>query len=239
MKIGFFDSGKGGKEILNSVRTYLPQYSYVYYADTANVPYGEKSESEIYELTKLGVEYLFEQDCSLVILACNTASAETARKLQVEYLPNNYPDRKVLGVIIPTVEVLHELAPIDVLLLATSRTVESAKYQIELHKIDSTINLTAQAMPELVPLIESDQFEEAARLVERSLDIWQREGGVVVFGCTHYSALKSYIDEKYFDSHTLLFQTDIVPKKLQHYLEKHAALERDLERGGEVKEHQT
>jgi len=239
MKVDIFDSGKGGKEILKAVRTNMPSYSYVYYADTAHVPYGDKSEDEIYELTKGGVRYLFDEGCSLVILACNTASAETARKIQTVFLPMRYPDRKVLGVIIPTVEVLHELAPDHALLLATKRTVESLKYETELQKFNPNTQLAARAMSELVPLIEAGALKEAAQVVEEALEEWQREGGVVVFGCTHYSSLKPFIQESYFLKYRLLFQTDIIPKKLQTYLQRHPEIETELERGGGVKEHFT
>jgi len=85
MKIGFFDSGRGGLLVAKSVQDLMPQYEYIYYGDTAHVPYGERAESEIYSLTKKGVAYLFEQDCALVVLACNTASAETLRKLQDDW----------------------------------------------------------------------------------------------------------------------------------------------------------
>ena len=104
MKIGFFDSGLGGLTILKAVTQALPSYDYEYFGDTAHVPYGNKSEEEIYELTKAGVEHLFEQECALVIIACNTASAETLRKLQDTFLKEEYPDRNILGVIIPMVE---------------------------------------------------------------------------------------------------------------------------------------
>jgi glutamate racemase len=104
MKIGFFDSGLGGLTILKAVVKELPQYDYVYYGDTLHLPYGDKTEEEIFTLTKTGIEYLFEKGCVLVIVACNTASAETLRKLQDSWLLETYPDRKVLGVIVPTLE---------------------------------------------------------------------------------------------------------------------------------------
>jgi glutamate racemase len=132
MKIGFFDSGLGGLMILKAVAKALPEFDYEFYGDTANLPYGDKSEAAIYELTKQGVEHLFKRDCALVIVACNTASAETLRRLQDEYLPESYPDRRILGVIIPTVEEVMQEKYSNAILLATKRTVESKKYEKEL-----------------------------------------------------------------------------------------------------------
>src|SRR3989338_6111066 len=136
MKIGFFDSCLGGLITLKAVAKALPQYDYEFYGDTANLPYGGKSEEEIFELTKAGIMHLFKRDCLLVIVACNTASAETLRRLQDGFLKSEYPDHRVLGVIIPTVE---ELVSGDIkhaLLVATKRTVDSGKYERELAKLD-------------------------------------------------------------------------------------------------------
>ena len=127
MTIGLFDSGLGGLTILRAVVKQLPQYDYVYYGDTANLPYGDKSEAEIYDLSVAAMDYLFGEGCALIIVACNTASAETLRKLQDEYLPKHYPERRILGVIIPTVETLIADGVEAALLLATKRTVESQK----------------------------------------------------------------------------------------------------------------
>ena len=135
MKIGLFDSGLGGLTILKAIVKELPQYNYVFYGDTAHLPYGDKAEAEIYELTREGVRHLFEAGSALVIIACNTASAETARRLQQEFLPTEYPERKILGIIVPTIEVLEFSEPTKVVLIGTTRTVESGKYQLELdHK---------------------------------------------------------------------------------------------------------
>ena len=131
MKIGLFDSGLGGLTILKAVARALPAYDYEFYGDTANLPYGDKSEDQIYELTKRGVEHLFSRDCALIIIACNTASAETLRRMQDEYLKEAYPDRRVLGVIIPTIEEVAEAGLTNVLLIGTRRTIESHKFEKE------------------------------------------------------------------------------------------------------------
>ena len=129
MNIGFFDSGLGGLLILKAVARALPQYDYIYFGDTANLPYGDKTETEVYELTKAAIEELFNRDCLLVIVACNTASAESIRRIQDTYLKEEYHDRRILGVIVPTVEEVIEKGFKRAILLATTRTVESGKYE--------------------------------------------------------------------------------------------------------------
>src|SRR5581483_3192512 len=102
--IGVFDSGYGGLTILHGLTDRLPRYSYVYIGDNARAPYGSRSAEEIIKFTQQGVTYLFEQGASLVILACNTASAIALRPIQREFLPQRYPNRRLLGIIVPTIE---------------------------------------------------------------------------------------------------------------------------------------
>src|SRR3989339_1741193 len=96
--IGIFDSGIGGLTVLKAVQHRLPQYQLLYLGDTARTPYGNRSQDLIYQFTEQAVDFLFKQGCQLVIIACNTASAEALSKIQQEWLPVHYPDRKVLGV---------------------------------------------------------------------------------------------------------------------------------------------
>src|SRR5437016_1812863 len=123
MKIGVFDSGVGGLIILKSIVQRLPEYDYVYLGDTKHVPYGPRSQDEIYRLTRRAVEFLFENDCQLIIIACNTSSSRALRKLQRQYLPKHYPDRRILGVIVPTIETAARHNRIG--LIATKATVSS------------------------------------------------------------------------------------------------------------------
>ena len=226
MKIGFFDSGLGGILILKAVTELLPQYDYEYYGDTKNLPYGDKPEEEIYQLTKDGVAALFAKDCLLVILACNTASAQTLRRLQDEWLPTMYPDRRILGVIIPMIEELSISNRTNALLVATKRTVESGKYEIELQKkLVKKLKLTSVATPELVPLIEAGKLEEASeQLLNLILTTEQAVGEIdgVVLGCTHYGLLRPFLRQSIRrPSVTVFSQIEIIPKKLQKYLVRH------------------
>lgn len=240
MKIGFFDSGLGGLLVMNAVREVLADYDFEYYGDTKHVPYGPRPEREIYELTKAGVEYLFSRDCSLVIIACNTASAETLRRLQDEYLPNSeYSDRNILGVIVPVVEEVVDSGLTRVLLLGTSRTISSGKYHFELGKRSvNHLKIEAVASPELVPLIEAGELKEAFSVFANYIDPRVGEVEGVILGCTHYGALLPELQEHYPEIE-FFSQTEIIPGKLQTYLENHDEIKAKLSRGGECHEHFT
>lgn len=224
MKIGFFDSGLGGLLILKSVAQHLPEYDYEYYGDTKHVPYGNRDEEEIYELTKAGVKHLFERDCTLVIIACNTASAETLRRLQDEFLPTEYPERKVLGVIIPVIEEVLESDCRKVLMLATQRTVSSGKYHLELGKRNEiNTKIEALATPELVPLLEAGNIVGANAIAQALIDERLESGGVdgLILGCTHYTLLTEKLRERYGTEVKIFSQAEIIPPKLKQYLENH------------------
>lgn len=233
MKIAFFDSGLGGLLVLKAVVKTLPQYDYLYYADTANLPYGDKTEEEIYILTKAAIDELFARDCLLVIVACNTASAETLRRLQDSYLKDTYPDHRVLGVIVPTIEEVVERQPKSAVLIATTRTVQSGKYERELAKVSDDIEFKAVATPELVPLIESHQMDEAVDYAVEVLEREARAGDVVLLGCTHYILLKEALRVHFASTFTFIVQDEVVPKKLAHYLEQHPEITSRLTQTGE------
>jgi glutamate racemase len=233
MKIGFFDSGLGGLIILKAVAKELPAYDYEFYGDTAHVPYGDRSEEEIFELTKAGVLHLFERDCALVIVACNTASAETLRRLQDSILTGGYADRRILGVIIPTVEAVCEQSVAQVVLLATTRTVESGKYDTELRKLSANISLTSLALPKLVPLIEGGEWDEAEMQIREVVSTLQAsQSSNIILGCTHYSLLKEAAREVVGGKGVVLSQDEIIPAKLANYLERHPEIEERLSRTG-------
>lgn len=232
MNIGFFDSGLGGLLILKATARALPQYDYVYYGDTANLPYGDKTEEEIFKLTKAAITELFRRDCLLVIVACNTASAETLRLLQDSFIKEEYPDRRVLGVIIPTIEELVELETKHALLLATKRTVESGKYERELRKLSKELKLTAKATPELVPLIELGEIDVAACAAIKTIESQAGEGDVVILGCTHYALLKNQLREHFAGARTILSQDEVIPEKLTDYLSHHPEITSRLSNTG-------
>lgn len=238
MKIGVFDSGLGGLQILQALTKRLPEYSYEYYGDTKHLPYGDREEEEIYELTKFGIEHLFSKDCVIVIIACNTASAETTRRLQREYLPKSpYSDRKILGVIIPTVEYAVASGAEQLLLLGTSRTVASGKYDRELKKLCWKQQIKVPALisiatPELVPLIEAEQIAEATAVASRYIEIWAREVDGVILGCTHYGLMSQKLQQDWGKHMNIISQTEIIPGKVYAYLKNHSEIETRLNRQG-------
>lgn len=229
MKIGFFDSGLGGLTLLKAVRDLLPQYDYIYFGDTINLPYGSKSEDEIYKLAFHGIQKLFTMDAQLVIIACNTVSAESLRRLQDTVFNRTHPERRVLGVIIPTVEAVLETGARDVLLIGTKRTIESNKYEYELKKLTDTIRLQTLATPYLVPLIEEHKFDEAIYILRK--DIEERVGDVeaLILGCTHYTLLKDALRMIYPEVR-IFSQDEIIPEKLKNYLLRHPEIESILTR---------
>jgi glutamate racemase len=234
MKIGLFDSGLGGLTILRAVVKELPQYDFVFYGDTKNLPYGDKCEEEIYELTTAGVRYLFEAGCALVIIACNTASAETARRLQNEFLPLYYPDRKVLGIIVPTIESLNFSSLTKAVLIGTKRTVDSGKYFIELeNKGNGNTILKQIATPKLVPLIEENKIDLASTEAIKQIEDGAGESEVVVLGCTHYTQIKQTLRNHFEGKKIIISQDEIIPQKLKLYLTNHPEITKKLTNSGE------
>lgn len=227
MKIGFYDSGLGGLTILKATRETLPRYDYIYYGDTANLPYGDKTEEEIYTLAHHAIDLLFQSGASLIIVACNTVSAEVLRRLQDTVFNHLYPERRVLGVIVPTIEKLVESHAKKVLLVGTKRTVESKKYERELAKLESSIEIITRAIPALVPLIEAHDFENAREALQKAIGIDVVDVDTLILGCTHYTLLKDSVRAVY-PHIDVISQDEIIPEKIQTYLGRHPEIESRL-----------
>ena len=226
--IGIFDSGYGGLTILNHIRQHLPQYDYLYLGDNARAPYGTRSFEVIYEYTLQAVNYLHQQGCNLIILACNTASAKALRTIQQRDIN---PDKlRVLGVIRPTVEVIPQRTQTKHIgVLATPGTVASESYVIELLKQDPTLIVTQQACPMWVPLIEAGEHlsDGANYFVEKYLtELLTRDPLIdtIILGCTHYPLLQPKIEQYLTTTHrniAVVAQGEIVASSLQDYLQRH------------------
>jgi glutamate racemase len=232
VRIGVFDSGLGGLAVTQAIISRLPEYDYLYLGDTKRVPYGNRSQESIHEFVSEALAYLFAHDCEIVILACNTASAEALRKSQQEYLPVHYPTRRVLGVLIPTVEAVFDSGPVGkVGLLATQSTVESGAYQREAARQNQNSNVVSQAAPLLVPLIENGGKKYLGPILDDYLaPLIEARVDTVVLGCTHYSLIKEEIRSRV--AAPVLSQDEIVPDKLADYLHRHPELESRLGRSG-------
>lgn len=236
MKIGIFDSGLGGLIIAHSLIKSLPEYDYVYLGDTARVPYGNRSQAIIYDFTEVAVNYLFTQGCQIVILACNTASAEALRKIQQNYLPVHFPNQRVLGVLIPAVEqAVSQTRNNRVGVIATQGTVNSNAYPHEIQKLRADTQVFQQAAPLLVPLAENNSLQYASPILDDYLAPLLREKiDTLVLGCTHYPLFKEQIQSK-LNNVQIISQDEIIPKKLREYLQRHPDIEQKLSHGGTSK----
>jgi glutamate racemase len=233
--IGFFDSGFGGLTVLRRVVDALPQYDYLYLGDNARAPYGSRSQKVVYDFTREAVAYLFRQGCPLIIIACNTSSAKALRRIQQEYLPVNYPDRRVLGVVRPLVEEVADRAFRRVGLLATEGVVASEAYLREIEKLNPTIRVFQKACPLLVPIIEAGEqdWDGAAMIVRRYLEELMTEAGSIdalLLACTHYPILYDTIRRNVPRHVEVLEQGTIVAEKLRDYLQRHPEMRHRLTR---------
>ena len=269
MKIGVFDSGFGGLTILQNIRQVLPEYDYLYLGDSARAPYGTRSFEVIYEYTLQAVRYLEAQGCRLIIIACNTASAKALRTIQQRDIN---PDKlRVLGVIRPTVEAVTNptpllpysstpllpysstpLLPKHIGVLATSGTVSSGSYLIELEKLNPLLEVSQQACPMWVPLIENNEIDSPAMdyYIKKYIDLLfvkDPDIDTIILGCTHYPLIKDKI-ENYLNSKlinetatlnsklstlNLITQGSIVADSLRDYLSRHYEIDCELSRGGQ------
>ena len=257
-KIGVFDSGYGGLTILDAIRKKLPQYDYLYLGDNARAPYGTHSFDVIYRYTLQAVKYLIEQDCALVILACNTASAKALRTIQQHDLPLINKSRaqkvNVLGVIRPTVEAVPTITKTGhVGILATPATVSSESYVLELEKIAPELTIVQHACPMWVPLIEAGEHNEpgAKYFIGKYLrEILAKDPQIdtLVLGCTHYPLMKERIDNWLEFRHeldesefplpvnspkvTTIAQGELEAKSLADYLSRHPEYREQLSTNG-------
>ncbi|MDR2853674.1 MAG: glutamate racemase [Prevotellaceae bacterium] len=236
--IGIFDSGYGGLTILNKIRATLPEYDYIYLGDNARTPYGTRSFDIVYHYTLQCVTHLFSMGCQLVILACNTASAKALRTIQQNDLPAIDPNRRVLGVIRPTVEAVGELTRSrHVGLLATTGTVQSESYPIEIHKLYPDIQLVAEACPMWVPLIENNEYqtEGAKYFIKKNVQnllLADEQIDTLILGCTHYPLVAQQIKDFAGRKINVFAQGDIVGNKLKDYLHRHPEMDEKCTKSG-------
>lgn len=229
--IGVFDSGYGGLTILDKIREYMPEYDYLYLGDNARTPYGSRSFEVVYEFTLQAVKKLFELGCPLVILACNTASAKALRTIQQTNLPLIDPTRRVLGVIRPTAECIGTLTQSrHVGILATSGTIKSESYLMEVHKLFPDVTVTGEACPMWVPLVENNEYasEGADYFVQKHIrQLLEKDPKIdtIILGCTHYPLLIEKI-RQFTPSHIRIVpQGEYVAHSLRDYLKRHPEMD--------------
>jgi glutamate racemase len=229
--IGVFDSGYGGLTILSKIREHMPKYDYIYLGDNARTPYGTRSFEVVYQFTLQAVEKLFDLGCQLVILACNTASAKALRTIQQVNLPTIDPTRRVLGVIRPTVECISPLTQTrHIGILATSGTIKSESYNIEINKLFPDITVVGEACPMWVPLVENNEYNSKGSdyFVQKHINqILEKDPKIdtLILGCTHYPLLMKKIRE-FTPSHIrIVAQGEYVAISLEDYLKRHPEMD--------------
>jgi len=248
--IGVFDSGFGGLTVLDALVERLPQYDFLYLADNARAPYGARSPDVVLRFTQEAVEWLFDQGCPLVVLACNTASARALRTLQQKYLPAHHPDRRILGVVRPSVEALAGLPPGalpgvthptlasgQVAVLGTETTIGSDSFGLELRKLAPGLHLFQQSCPMWVPLVEAGELDGQGTewFLHRYLDpVLELHPSRLLLACTHYPLLLSGIRRIVPSGVEILTQGGLVAERLEDWLRRHPEMEARLTKAGKV-----
>ncbi len=238
--IGIFDSGFGGLTILKDIRTLLPEYDYLYLGDNARAPYGNRSFETVYQYTLESVKWLFSQGCELVILACNTASAKALRNIQQLDLPKIDSNKRVLGVIRPTSEIIGTFSKTGNLgIFATRGTVVSESYLIEIGKFFPDTSVSQVACPLFVPLIENNEHSSqgADYFVKKYIDQLLTQNpstDTLLLACTHYPILKDKIKQFLPDYIRIVEQGPIVATSLKEYLNRHQWMNEQITKGGSL-----
>jgi glutamate racemase len=236
--IGIFDSGYGGLTIYEKIREVMPGYDFLYLGDNARTPYGSRSFEVVYRFTLQAVEKLFNEGCHLVILACNTASAKALRTIQQNDLASIDPNRRVLGVIRPTVELVDSISKSKhVGVVGTSGTISSQSYTLEIEKMFPHIVVTGEACPMWVSLVENNEFNGpgADYFIQKHLDSLLTKDpqiDTLILGCTHYPLLIDKIKQFLPQGITVFAQGEYVASSLKDYLLRHPEMDAKLTKNG-------
>jgi glutamate racemase len=235
--IGIFDSGYGGLTIFEKIHDLLPHYDYLYLGDNARTPYGSRSFDIVYQFTLQAVQHLFDAGCPLVILACNTASAKALRTIQQCDLHHIAPDRRVLGIIRPTVEVVDRISRTKHIgILGTTGTIASQSYRLEIAKLFPHVTVVDEACPIWVPLVENREHDTpgADYYIQKHLDnllSQDPEIDTIILGCTHYPLLINKIKQFLPRGITVFSQGKQVAESLKDYLARHLEIDCRLTKG--------
>lgn len=230
MKIGIFDSGLGGLLVAHSFVEKMPTYDYMYLGDTLHVPYGDRTQDEIYAFTLAAVQYLFVHDCQLIILACNTASAKALREIQQSYLPKHYPDRRVLGVLIPAAQAAVAVTKNNVVgIVATKSTVDSGAFVREVHKLNPRVRVVQKSAAQVVPLVEQNKIHQASQAMIAEIAPMLAENlDTLILGSTHYPFVKAAIRQFVGPDVAVICQDELLAPSLLHYLQRHPEIEQKI-----------
>jgi glutamate racemase len=238
--IGVFDSGYGGLTVLKAIVEKLPSYDYIYFGDNARAPYGNRSFETVYEYTLQSVEWLLQKGCPLIILACNTASAKALRSIQQRDLPKFGDNKRVLGVIRPSAEVIGTYTKTNQIgILGTNGTVESMSYPLEIEKLFPEIEVYQHACPLWVPLVENNEYSSpgADYFIKKDINellMQSSEIDTILLACTHYPLLADKIKKYIPQNVQLVSQGEIVAASLENYLFRHPEIEEKCSKNGQI-----
>ena len=246
MAIGVFDSGVGGLTVHRELTRRFPTRDFVYLADQANAPYGGRGGEEIVDLTRAGCERLFAAGASVIVLACNTASAIALRRLQQTWVPSLTQRLgrpvNILGIIVPTIEAAtglpwsfeaerpqegEKVAAIDITgVFCTAATAMSRVYEIEIDKRREDLAVFSEACPGLAGLIELGAPEDELKLVvDGHVDALRRRIGrhpdKAILGCTHYEIVAPLFAAALPPGTGLIHQPTAVADALDRYFARH------------------
>lgn len=231
MNIGVFDSGLGGLSVLRELLRTLPEYNYIYLGDNARTPYGNRSPKVVHEYTRQAVEFLIGKNCSLIILACNSASAVALRKIQKNLINKYHSKKRVLGVIRPAVEVALAPTTSRIGVIGTTTTIESNVFKREIGKLASHAEVYQQPCPLLVPIIEEGElaWEGLNLILHKYLrELKKKRVEKLILGCTHYGLISSSIKKEMGKNVAIVNVGKAVAEKLKVYLVRHPDIEKHL-----------
>lgn len=231
--IGFFDSGIGGLTIIEAVHERLSSYDTAYLGDTLRAPYGNKTHEELVSYTISAATWLFNHGCELVIVACNSASASALREIQQTWLPKNFPEKKILGIIRPTAEYLSSQGFKKIAILSTVATKESGAYVNEFEKINHSLHIISHACPNWAPMVERGLANTPELKIDvlkeiTSLEEENPEFDAVLLACTHYPYVKNDVESTLSKKVPVFNQGEIVADSLKEYLARHSEIEAKL-----------
>ena len=215
MKIGVFDSGKGGTTVLETIKRFLPEEEYYYIADSKNCPYGNKTKSELLEITSGIVDELKEWGAEIVVVACNTATTNCIKDLR-----DKYPELKFVGVE-PAIKLVADTGSRKILVMATPGTIKSERTMALLNENrKSGQEIRLLACPGLAETIENDgDVELALRNVLKEILAEAEEYDSVVLGCTHYPLIRDKIQE-FFPKAVLIDGNVAVAKQVKRAIDE-------------------
>jgi len=181
--IAVFDSGVGGISVLKRLMKQMPNERYLYYGDSANAPYGDRSEEEILALTQAAVKHILTRPVKALVIACNTATA-----VAVEQLRQTYPDLPIIG-IEPALKPAAESYPAGLIgVLGTTATLGSSRFQALMARYMDRTNFVTIPVPKLVPMVEQGlgNSRKAYKMLKKILQPYEGKLDAIVLGCTHY-----------------------------------------------------